>query len=169
MGDALADVTVSDADFLAVMAEVCAPVTVVTSSHDGVAHGTTVSAFASLSRRPPMVVVALDRTSELLAMLRVTERFGVNLLNSKQHRVAVRFAGTGHDKFRDVAWSETDGLPRLDDTIGWLACRVDAFLEGGDHVLIPAVVERAVAAPGAPLAYHRRVFGTHSQSGATLG
>ncbi len=167
--EAVADMTVSDADFLAVMAEVCTPVTVVTSSHGGVAHGTTVSAFASLSRNPPMVMVALDRTSDLLAMLRLTERFGVNILRSNQHRVAVRFAGKGHDKFRDMAWSEADGLPRLHDTIGWLACRVDAFVEGGDHVLITAVVQRAVAAPGAPLAYHRRVFGTHSHSGTTLG
>jgi flavin reductase (DIM6/NTAB) family NADH-FMN oxidoreductase RutF len=166
MGDAVADATVSEADFLAAMAEVCAPVTVVTSIHDGLPHGTTVSAFASLSLRPPMVVVALDRSSELLSMLKVTGRFGVNILHSSQHLVAVRFAAKGGDKFRGVAWTETDGLPRLNDTIGWLACRVDDFVGGGDHVLIPAVVERAFAAPGAPLAYHRRVFGTHSGSAA---
>jgi flavin reductase (DIM6/NTAB) family NADH-FMN oxidoreductase RutF len=155
---------VSEADFLAVMAEVCAPVTVVTSIHGGLPHGTTVSAFASLSRRPPMVVVALDKSSDLLAMLRQTRRFGVNILHSHQHSVAVRFAGKGGDKFRDVDWVTTDGLPRLRDTIGWLACRADGFVEGGDHILIPGVVERAAAAPGAPLAYHRRVFGTHSES-----
>jgi flavin reductase (DIM6/NTAB) family NADH-FMN oxidoreductase RutF len=158
---------VSETDFLAAMAEVCAPVTVVTSSHDGLPHGTTVSAFASLSRRPPMVVVALDRSSDLLAMLRVTGRFGINLLGSAQDHMALRFAGKGAEKFRDVAWTETDGLPRLAGTIGWLACRVAGFVEGGDRVLVPGMVERAVTAPGAPLAYHRRVFGTHSESAAT--
>jgi flavin reductase (DIM6/NTAB) family NADH-FMN oxidoreductase RutF len=164
----MSDAAVSEADFLAVMAEVCTPVTVVTSIHNGLPHGTTVSAFASLSLRPPMVVVALDRSSDLLAMLHQTRRFGVNILNSHQHAVAVRFAGKGTDKFRGLAWIQTDGLPRLRDTIGWLACRVDGFLEGGDHILIPGAVEQAVAAPGAPLAYHRRVFGTHSEFVASL-
>src|ERR1700758_4373873 len=101
--------------FRDLMAAVCAQVTIVPAAEDG-PFGTTVSAFASLSLRPPMVVVALDRSSDLLAMLRVTGRFGVNILNSRQHLVAVRFAGKGGDKFRDVGWTETDGLPRLNDT-----------------------------------------------------
>jgi flavin reductase (DIM6/NTAB) family NADH-FMN oxidoreductase RutF len=168
MNDAIPGAAVNEADFLAVMAEVCTPVTVVTSIHNGSPHGTTVSAFASLSLRPPMVVVALDRTSDLLAMLRQTRRFGVNILNSHQHSVAVRFAGKGADKFRDLAWTETGGLPRLHDTIGWLACRVTGFVEGGDHILIPGEVEQAIAAPGAPLAYHRRVFGTHSEFATSM-
>jgi flavin reductase (DIM6/NTAB) family NADH-FMN oxidoreductase RutF len=154
---------VSEADFLAVMAEVCTPVTVVTSLSGGRPHGTTVSAFASLSLRPPMVVVALDRQSVLLAMLRSTGRFGVNILSSNQDAVAVRFASKGDDKFRGVPWTETNSLPRLPNAIGWLACRVAGFIEGGDHILVTGVVQQAVAAPGAPLAYHRRVFGTHSE------
>ena len=52
--------------FRAVMAGVATPVSVVTAlSGDGVAHGTTVSAFASLSMSPPMVLVSLDRGSDL--------------------------------------------------------------------------------------------------------
>ncbi|GIH14458.1 flavin reductase family protein [Rugosimonospora africana] len=154
----------SESDFLAVMAEVCSPVTVVTSIEDGQPRGSTVSSFASLSLRPPMVVVALGESSKLLAGLRRTRRFGVNILASDQDGVARRFAGRGGDKFRDVSWTETDGLPRLHDAIGWIVCRVDAFVAGGDHVLVPGVVERAVAEPGAPLAYHRRTYGTHSES-----
>ena len=44
------------------MARVAAPVTVVTTSVDGVPTGTTVSAFASLSITPPMVLLALGAT-----------------------------------------------------------------------------------------------------------
>jgi flavin reductase (DIM6/NTAB) family NADH-FMN oxidoreductase RutF len=149
-------------DFLDVMAEVCTPVTVVTTIDDGVPHGTTVSAFTSLSLRPPMIAVALDLTSDLLVKIRRTRRFGVNVLGVSQDRLAVQFAGKGSDKFAGVAWSPDEGLPRLVDAIGWLSCRAESFLDGGDHVLIPGRVESAVALPAAPLAYHRRVFGTHS-------
>ncbi|HEY2672601.1 MAG TPA: flavin reductase family protein [Rugosimonospora sp.] len=154
----------SEADFLAVMAEVCTPVTVVTSLERGLPYGTTVNAFTSLSLRPPMVLVALDQSSNLLDRLRRTRRFGVNILRSNQDALARRFAGRGGDKFRGVPWTEANGLPRLHDAIGWIACRADAFVEGGDHILVPGVVEQAVAVPGAPLAYHRRTFGTHSES-----
>ncbi|MCU1659283.1 MAG: putative oxidoreductase [Pseudonocardiales bacterium] len=59
-------------NFLDVMAQVCTPVTVVTTIADGVPHGTTVSAFMSL--RPPMIAVALDLTSDLLVKIRRTPR-----------------------------------------------------------------------------------------------
>jgi flavin reductase (DIM6/NTAB) family NADH-FMN oxidoreductase RutF len=150
------------------MAEVCTPVAVVTTAApDGTPHGTTVSAFMSLSMTPPMIVVALDRASELLAKIQASRRFGVNVLAAWQDRLAVQFAGKGGDKFTGVAWSSTIGLPRLADAIGWLTCEADAFLDGGDHILIPGHVYTAVATPAAPLAYHRRVFGTHSGSVVT--
>ncbi|OHV43606.1 flavin reductase family protein [Pseudofrankia sp. BMG5.37] len=50
--------------FWDLMAGVCAPVTVVTAAEGG-PFGTTVSAFASLSLRSPMITVALNRGSRL--------------------------------------------------------------------------------------------------------
>ena len=47
--------------FREVMAGVATPVSVVTGMAGGLPHGTTVSAFASLSMDPPMVLVSLDR------------------------------------------------------------------------------------------------------------
>jgi flavin reductase (DIM6/NTAB) family NADH-FMN oxidoreductase RutF len=48
------------------MADVCTPVAVVTTLRGDRPHGTTVSAFASLSMSPPMVLVSLDLRSDLL-------------------------------------------------------------------------------------------------------
>lgn len=152
--------------FVEVMAEVCAPVTVLTTWADGRPHGTTVSAFASLSLQPPMVVTALDRRSDLLAVLERTGQVGVNVLASTQHELARRFAQKGPDKFDGVEWTDDHGVPRLPGVVGWLACRVARFTEGGDHVLVIGAVEEASAVPGAPLAYHRRLFGTHLPAGA---
>jgi flavin reductase (DIM6/NTAB) family NADH-FMN oxidoreductase RutF len=147
--------------FRDVMAEVCTPVAVVTTALNGAPHGTTVGAFMSLSLSPPMVVVALDRTSDLLAKVRLSRRFGINVLGMSQDQLAAQFAGKGGERFAGVTWSVADGLPRLSEAIGWLACRAAGFLDGGDHILVPAWVQTATATPAPPLTYHRRVYGTH--------
>src|ERR1700684_157373 len=56
---------IGEQGFRDLMAAVCAQVTIVTAAEGG-PFGTTVSAFASLSLRPPMITVALDRGSRPL-------------------------------------------------------------------------------------------------------
>jgi flavin reductase (DIM6/NTAB) family NADH-FMN oxidoreductase RutF len=149
--------------FRKMMAGVATPVSVVTSMNDGQPHGTTVSAFASLSKTPPMVVVALDRTSDLLALIRKCGRFGVNVLGADQAQLALAFArkgGTG--KFDGVHWEPDHGLPRLPGATGWLACETAVLVDGGDHVLALGTVLAAETAKGLPLTYHDRIFGTHT-------
>lgn len=149
--------------FRAIMGTVTSQVTVVTTTVDAKPHGTTVSAFSSLSLDPPMVLVALDRDSRLLAHALRTRRIGINLLGHGQHHLAVAFAQKNDDKFADVAWSEWDGLPRLDGAPGWLACDVDRFVDGGDHVVLFARVRATATDEGRPLIYGQRLFGTHSE------
>ncbi|MGY1840186.1 MULTISPECIES: flavin reductase family protein [unclassified Modestobacter] len=149
--------------FREVMAGVATPVSVVTSMAGGLPHGTTVSAFASLSMDPPMVLVSLDRGSELLALLRESGRFGVNVLGADHSSLALTFArkgGTG--KFAGVAWEADHDLPRLPGVPGWLACEVAQLVEGGDHVVALGTVVAAETTGGQPLTYHGRVFGTHA-------
>ena len=156
------DATLADR-FREVMAGVATPVSVVTSMADGLPHGTTVSAFASLSMTPPMVLVSLDRHSDLLAMVRETRRFGVNVLGAHQSSVALAFArkgGTG--KFNGVRWEIDHDLPRLPGAPGWLACEVETLVDGGDHVVALGLVAAAETTEGQPLTYHGRAFGTHA-------
>lgn len=148
--------------FREAMAAVATPVSVVTGLDDGRPHGTTVSAFASLSTDPPMVLVSLDRTSELLALVRRTQRFGVNVLGSAQAELALRFARKGGPaKFSGVAWEPCAGVPRLPGAGSFLACTVAELVDGGDHVIVLGNVIVAETRPTAPLVYHGRVFGTH--------
>lgn len=157
---------VPDELFRRVMGSVCTPVAVATAVTGGRPHGTTVSAFSALSLDPPMVMVALDRDSALLSILRRTRRVGLNVLSADQGDLALNFAGKGADKFAGVAWQEDCGLPRLEGVIGWLACEVTRFVDGGDHLVALGTVSSASCQDTAPLTYHRRAFGTHAVQAA---
>jgi flavin reductase (DIM6/NTAB) family NADH-FMN oxidoreductase RutF len=144
------------------MASVCAPVTIVTAMDGERPHGTTVSAFSSLSLDPPLIMVALDRGSDLLAILRGSRRFGVNLMSHLQDELALTFARKGSDKFDGIDWRQEHGLPRLEDAGGWIACELRDLVDGGDHEIAIGLVVVAEPIEVAPLVYHNRQFGTHS-------
>lgn len=144
------------------MASVCAPVTVVTTVVDGEPHGSTVSAFASLSLNPPMVSVALDHRSRLLAAVRRSGVFGVHVLHRDRQHLATRFAMPDVDRFAGLDWSFDHALPRIADAGDWIACEVASAVDGGDHVLLLGTVLHADATELRPLTYAQRTFGTHA-------
>lgn len=148
--------------FRQTMACVVTPVAVVTTVHQGRAHGTTVSAWVSLSMSPPMVLVSLDQTSRLLGHLRESRRFGVNILGADQAGIATTFASLDQDKFGLLEWAYDAGLPRLGGLAGWLACDVAELVPGGDHVVAFGTVRAAEPGDAVPLTYHARRFGTHT-------
>jgi flavin reductase (DIM6/NTAB) family NADH-FMN oxidoreductase RutF len=149
------------AAFRAAMADVPTPVTVVTSLDEARPHGTTVSAFTSLSLDPMMILVCLDRSSNLLRVVECTRRFGVNILGRDQSHLAMVFARKGDDKFTGVDWTFDHGLPRLGGSPVWIACSVADLSDGGDHVIVLGAIEAVRTIDVPPLTYHRRVFGTH--------
>ena len=59
-------------------------VSIVAIAEETGVHATTVSAFSSLSVDPPMVMLALDRRSSLLTLLREGTRFTRNVLSHDQ-------------------------------------------------------------------------------------
>ncbi|MGA5128359.1 flavin reductase family protein [Streptomyces olivoreticuli] len=155
---------VIEQDFRDAMAGVCTPVTIVTATEADIPYGVTVSAFTSLSLRPAMVSVALDRSSNVLARVLATGRFGVNVLGSEQDELARTFAGRAPDRFAasGAPWSYDHGLPRLTGAPGWLVCELRSAVEGGDHLLLLGDVAHTRTATAAPLVYGHRTFGTHS-------
>jgi flavin reductase (DIM6/NTAB) family NADH-FMN oxidoreductase RutF len=153
--------------FREALASVCTPVSVVTSHRDGRPHGTTVSAFCSLSLEPPLVLVSLARTSDLLAIVSESRVFGINVLSNGQQDLAVNFARKGPDKFDGVDWELHRGVPRILGAATWLVCELEQLHEGGDHLIAVGQVQHAESGPGNPLLYRYREFGTmtHSSEG----
>lgn len=145
--------------FREAMAHVSAPVTVITTMLDGTPFGTTVSAFASLSISPPMVVFALDNRGAMVERLRSAGRAGVNILGGDQDSVALKFASRGStDRFESLDWQQDAGLPRIDGAAAWLQCDELTFIPGGDHTVVLGTVAAAHTAGGPSLAYHLRTF-----------
>ena len=147
--------------FRTAMGNVATPVSVVTTFDGETPHGTTVSAFASLSMEPPMLLVSLDNNSQLLPRLSVGARFGLNVLASHQDQVALRFAQKRESKFEDIPWFADDEAPRIVDAHAWLALDVTSLIVAGDHTIVTGAVGAAQASIGTPLTYYQRAFGTH--------
>lgn len=148
-------------DFREAMAHVSAPVTIITTMIDGVPYGSTVSAFASLSVNPPMVVLALDNRGALINHVRTSQRIGVNILSSAQGDLAVRFATRGlQNRFDGIDWIDDGGMPRLQGATSWLRCDEVTFTPGGDHTVLLGTVSAAETSGVDGLTYYQRRFGS---------
>jgi len=151
---------VTTEEFRAAMGSVCSPVTIVTTTDDSQPYGTTVSAFGSLSLSPPMVTVALDKKSGLLAALYRSRQLGINLLAVGTEGLAQQFAISGRGDFDSPEWTVAHGVPRLAGGT-FMGCSIDSFTDGGDHVVVIATVHTVDVADQPPLVYYRHAFGTY--------
>ncbi|MET7289774.1 flavin reductase family protein [Streptomyces sp. NPDC005573] len=132
-------------------------VCVLTVHHDGLRHGTTVSALVAISRKPLVLGACLQSSSAFTALACEAGAFSVNVLSSEQASVARQFAAPGRERgdaqFAGVEWS-TDGLtgaPLIEGCLAHMACALTGDQEIGDHHLLTAEVLAGDLARGAPL------------------
>jgi flavin reductase (DIM6/NTAB) family NADH-FMN oxidoreductase RutF len=151
-------------EFIASMAAFPTGVTIVTTlDEDSAAVGLTCNAFMSVSAEPPLVLVAVDKTSNTLPALRRNGRFVVNFLAAGREALALLGATKRTDKFVEIPWRGSDhfGLPILhEDTIAHASCDVVREIEAGDHVLLLGRVHD-VSPPeptAVPLLYFKRTY-----------
>ena len=132
-------------------------VTVVTAVGSSGPSGATANAVTSLSLDPPMMLACLDRGSRTLTSVRAQGRFGVNALGAGQEELARRFSGKDPEaeQWEAVEWSESEGLPRLDRALMWVACELRDLIDGGDHLILTGNVVEANSREGLPLLFHR--------------
>jgi flavin reductase (DIM6/NTAB) family NADH-FMN oxidoreductase RutF len=149
---------VSAQSFREMFSGVAAPVSIVTAECDGRFHATTVTAFCSLSIDPPLMLVALARTSDMLGFVDRSRRFAVNILAAGQEQTALACAQKGTEKLSVVPWVERWGLPWFEASAGWLGCEVQDLLDGGDHVIVVGLVVDCEITTRTPLLYHGRDF-----------
>jgi flavin reductase (DIM6/NTAB) family NADH-FMN oxidoreductase RutF len=131
-------------------------VTIVTARTDDIDFGVTVSAVASLSLEPPMLLACLNQISRTKVAVEETRVFAVNVLTEQQEELAARFSTNRDDKFDglDVTYGSV-GAPLLPGALAHVECRVVDTAVGGTHTVFLAEVERAERFEGSPLAHFR--------------
>lgn len=151
--------------FRAVLGQFATGVTVVTLPADP-AHGITVSAFASLSIDPPLVLIALDHDTDAHRRLADgdDDGFAVNILARDQRNVGEFFAAMTDegDPFAGATDAPVTGAAVFDDDLAYVDCALYDSFEAGDHTVYVGKVEAAeVLNPEAEaLTYHRGEWGT---------
>jgi 3-hydroxy-9,10-secoandrosta-1,3,5(10)-triene-9,17-dione monooxygenase reductase component len=132
-------------------------VTVVTvRDNDGRDFGMTVSAFASVSLDPPLVLVCIGDDATIAGNVAAAGHFAVSVLAEGQEALAQLFADTGADRFAGTeVFRGSSGLALLHGAVAHLECAIVARHRGGDHTIVVGEVLAATAVEdGRPLIYH---------------
>lgn len=142
--------------FRAAMAMLPTGVTVVSAAGPEGPAGATANAVCSLSIEPMLMLACLDRGSRTLLAVQAANHFGVNVLHAGQEELARGFATKAPvaEKWQDVAWSEGDGIPAIDDSLIWIACELRDVVAAGDHVIVTGEVRDLDVGEGEPLVFH---------------
>lgn len=140
-----------------VMGHFATGVTIITTKDgSGAPNGITANAFTSLSLDPPLVLVCIDNKANCYRCFEESKLFAVNLLGEHQEHLSTRFATKGVEKFEGIAWHfGHEGLPLLEEAIGYIQCRVTNTYEGGDHTIYLGSVVSAEAAGDRPLLFFK--------------
>ena len=122
--------------------------------------GLTVSAFCSVSLKPPLVLVCIDHRSEANRSLRESGLFAVSVLGEHQQEVSRRFAAPGAGKREGFGFAAgPHGMPLVPGAVAHVECRVRSFHDEGDHAVWVGEVLGASAHSGRPLLHHVGGYG----------
>lgn len=138
-------------------------VTIVTTrGANGTPRGLTTQSFVGLSTEPPLMMIAIDKSSRTLPVLKNARSFVINFLKQGAEDVSTRFASKEDDKFAGIPWRPStpcDGAPILHESVvAYAECRITKQQEEGDHWIFIGEVEGGEVFGGAPLMYYHRTY-----------
>jgi flavin reductase (DIM6/NTAB) family NADH-FMN oxidoreductase RutF len=123
--------------------------------------GMTMNSFTTVSLDPPLVIFSIDRRSVSLPAWLRASGYAINVLARGQELLSNQFARSRGEKWRDVRF--TSGLhnaPLLDGTVARFECSRHQVVDGGDHMIFLARVNRATCNEEAePLVFCRSRYG----------
>ncbi|MEO1543940.1 MAG: flavin reductase family protein [Pseudomonadota bacterium] len=147
--------------YRAIMRHQAGAVTVVATGDPGARAGLTATAVASVSDKPPALLVCVGRETQAHGLIGQMRVFSVNLLSSEQQAVADLFAGrdgvSGENRFRGSDWRVgAAGAPILDGALATLECRLtDQHAFSTHTIFIGQVIDGLFRAEVSPLLYFR--------------
>lgn len=135
-------------------------VTVMTTSAGGRMHGMTVSAFASQSLEPLLILVSVERSTVMHQLVAQSKAFAINILGDQGEGTARFFADNarlnGPEFTKGAYHLGATGSPILEEAAAFLEATVETTLDAGDHtVIVGRIVALAVVREAGPLIYYR--------------
>jgi flavin reductase (DIM6/NTAB) family NADH-FMN oxidoreductase RutF len=135
----------------------------ITVAEDDSYNAFTANWLSQTSFEPPMLMLSVENDSRSIAIIRRTRVFGVNIFASGQRELAGQLGRSysrNPHKLEGVNYRlGVSGCPILEDTLGWLECRVTAEVGAGDStVFIAEIVEAGELHEGAPLTMNEAGF-----------
>jgi len=148
------------ASFRHAMGHFASGVTVMTTTAAGRMHGMTVSAFASQSLDPLLILVSVERSTVMHQLVAQSGAFAVNILDERGEGTARFFADNARlngPEFKESTYHlGVTGSPILKEATGYLEATVDRSLDAGDHtIVVGRVVAVKIVRETAPLIYYR--------------
>lgn len=130
--------------------------------------GLTATAVASVSLRPPQLLVCLQQDKYTLRKISETLFFAVNFLSGRQAALSEHFACPPAHKFAHVSWKRgpATGAPLLAGTLAHAECAVENIVPAGDHAVVIGGIVDGDAKEGLPLLYHARRYASSPEAGA---
>jgi len=148
---------VDPAQFRQLLGRFATGVTVLTTRDPDVRPiGMTASSVASVSLRPPLVLVSVDKANDMHGALRTAQRFVLNVLAADQEALSRRFALDHPDRFEGISYRETKhGMPVLEGVLASIECEKQGEAPGGDHTVFFGLVTGGAVTDRSPLLYYR--------------
>ncbi|MGW6697439.1 flavin reductase family protein [Nocardia sp. NPDC055049] len=169
VGDERALPDVDASDLRRAMGRFTTGVALVLTETGGEPHGATINSLTWVSLQPPLVLVSLATASRVARAVRTSGSFTVNILGSRQQRIASTFAKPGDGKFDGLEIHRgTTGLPVVPGALSTLECSVEREIEAGDHSILLGRVHHARHRIGEPLAFYSGRFGGFSDPDSEL-
>jgi flavin reductase (DIM6/NTAB) family NADH-FMN oxidoreductase RutF len=129
-------------------------VTVITTLAEDQVHGMTANAFMSVSLKPPLILISVDRRAKMNGLLREGTRYGVSVLEERQTALSDRFAGRTAEAGPEPLFEIVHDSPLVEGALAHLVARVVRSYWGGDHSLFLGQVEYVRYGEGTPLLFH---------------
>jgi len=135
-------------------------VTVMTTNAGGRLHGMTVSAFASVSLEPLLILVSVERSTLMHQLVLDSRAFAINILGNRGESTARYFADNARlaaAEFRQESFRRgRTGSPILNEAIGYLEATVHGTHQAGDHtIIVGQVLALEIFSEEEPLVYYR--------------
>ena len=164
MATTIAELTPTQLEFRAAMANLSAGVNVVTTDGEHGRAGTTVSAVCSVTDAPPTMIVCINKSASSHEAFMANNKIAINVLAHVQKDIALVFANatdTPREKrFDDPRWNvASHGVPVLEGAAASLVGRIGSVSHQGSHSVLFVEIEDVVTNPETRgLVYFQRGF-----------